>query len=190
MSRHKQSVFPPLSQCIQLTEMVLDASIVFSSCIVERTCGALTVCVMLSFLWIDRIQSILPALVFDPDRFLDGRVQKYLTPNPFIFCPFNAGPRICLGQQVISLCSSNTRNSSAFQFAYHEASFFLVRLLQQFTGFTLEKSENVQPPAEWAACDGLKGTDKVYPGAHLTMYVKVSVFFLDFWNPCDVFFCF
>lgn len=41
-----------------------------------------------------------PALLFDPDRFLDSRVQKYLTPNPFIFLPFNAGPRICLGQQV------------------------------------------------------------------------------------------
>lgn len=40
------------------------------------------------------------ALKFDPDRFLDERVQKYLTPNPFIFLPFNAGPRICLGQQV------------------------------------------------------------------------------------------
>lgn len=37
---------------------------------------------------------------FDPDRFLDDRVAKYLTPNPFIFLPFNAGPRICLGQQV------------------------------------------------------------------------------------------
>jgi len=37
---------------------------------------------------------------FDPDRFIDERLQKYLTPNPFIFCPFNAGPRICLGQQV------------------------------------------------------------------------------------------
>lgn len=41
-----------------------------------------------------------PALKFDPDRFLDARLHKYLTPNPFIFCPFNAGPRICLGQQV------------------------------------------------------------------------------------------
>ena len=40
------------------------------------------------------------ALKFNPDRFLDERVQKYLTPNPFIFLPFNAGPRICLGQQV------------------------------------------------------------------------------------------
>ncbi len=40
------------------------------------------------------------ALEFDPDRFLDGRLHKYLTPNPYIFVPFNAGPRICLGQQV------------------------------------------------------------------------------------------
>ncbi len=40
------------------------------------------------------------ALEFDPDRFLDSRLHKYLTPNPFIFVPFNAGPRICLGQQV------------------------------------------------------------------------------------------
>ena len=37
---------------------------------------------------------------FDPDRFQDERLHKYLTPNPFIFLPFNAGPRICLGQQV------------------------------------------------------------------------------------------
>jgi hypothetical protein len=40
------------------------------------------------------------ALEFDPDRFLDERVKNYLIPNPFIFLPFNAGPRICLGQQV------------------------------------------------------------------------------------------
>lgn len=40
------------------------------------------------------------ALDFDPDRFLDDRLQKYLVPKPYIFLPFNAGPRICLGQQV------------------------------------------------------------------------------------------
>ncbi|KAF8810019.1 cytochrome P450 [Phlegmacium glaucopus] len=96
------------------------------------------------------------ALVFDPDRFLDDRVHKYLIPNPFIFCPFNAGPRICLGQQ----------------FAYHEATFFLIRLLQQFTGFSLDKSENLQPPADWATCDDLRATEKVYPASRLTLYVK------------------
>jgi cytochrome P450 len=44
---------------------------------------------------------VVPAEVFDPDRFIDSRLHKYLIPNPFIFLPFNAGPRICLGQQVI-----------------------------------------------------------------------------------------
>ncbi|KAF8164833.1 cytochrome P450 [Crassisporium funariophilum] len=99
------------------------------------------------------------ALVFDPDRFLDERLHKYLTPNPYIFCPFNAGPRICLGQQ----------------FAYHETSFFLVRLLQQFTGFALApdaQPEWSKPPAKWAECGGRKATEKVAPGIHLTMYAK------------------
>lgn len=49
---------------------------------------------------------------FDPDRFLDERLHKYLTPNPFIFCPFNAGPRICLGQQVRAYNTHIMRNTS------------------------------------------------------------------------------
>ncbi|GJJ09820.1 hypothetical protein Clacol_004044 [Clathrus columnatus] len=32
------------------------------------------------------------AHVFDPDRWLDARVQRYIS-NPFIFVPFNGGPR-------------------------------------------------------------------------------------------------
>ena len=125
------------------------------------------------------------ALVFDPDRFLDERVKKYLTPNPFIFCPFNAGPRICLGQQVYNTNHSfsrsiiNIRNSIFFisQFAYHEATFFLIRLFQQFTGFALDSSANLKTPADWATGDGLKATEKIYPAAHLTMFVRVSVVF-------------
>ncbi|KAF8185157.1 cytochrome P450 [Pholiota molesta] len=95
------------------------------------------------------------ALKFDPDRFLDERLHKYLVPNPYIFSPFNAGPRICLGQQ----------------FAYHQATFFLVRLLQQFTGFALDDS-NAKPPADWAHAPNRKATEKIHILAHLTMYVK------------------
>jgi cytochrome P450 len=99
------------------------------------------------------------ALEFDPDRFIDERLAKYLTPNPFIFCPFNAGPRICLGQQ----------------YAYQEASFFLIRLLQQYSSFSLARDAqpvDSLPPKEWASALGPKGTEKIHPQAHLTMYSK------------------
>ncbi|KAH9858786.1 cytochrome P450 [Lenzites betulinus] len=98
------------------------------------------------------------ALKFDPDRFLDERVQKYLTPNPFIFLPFNAGPRICIGQQ----------------FAYNEASFMLVRLLQQISGieFVPEVApESVVPPG-YTDSPGSDGTDRVWMSSHLTAYAK------------------
>ncbi|KAK0501377.1 cytochrome P450 [Armillaria luteobubalina] len=88
------------------------------------------------------------ALEFDPDRFLDSRLHKYLTPNPFIFVPFNAGPRICLGQQ----------------FAYNESSYYLIRLLQTFSSFKLDKMPGTT-----------KGRDKIMLGFHLTLYAKAGL---------------
>ncbi|PPR07846.1 hypothetical protein CVT24_002991 [Panaeolus cyanescens] len=98
------------------------------------------------------------ALTFDPDRFLDSRLHTYLTPNPYIFCPFNAGPRICLGQQ----------------FAYHEATFFLVKLLQRFAHFRLDETKGVgvRPPETWKGVEGPQGTDRVMPHTTLTMSIK------------------
>ncbi|PBK71210.1 cytochrome P450 [Armillaria solidipes] len=100
------------------------------------------------------------ALEFDPDRFLDSRLQKYLTPNPYIFLPFNAGPRICLGQQ----------------FAYNEASYYLIRLLQNFSSFSLARdaqpAEGI-PPASWTPTPGTtKGRDKIMFGITITIYAK------------------
>ncbi|KAJ7775357.1 cytochrome P450 [Mycena metata] len=100
------------------------------------------------------------ALKFDPDRFLDERLHKYLTANPFIFLPFNAGARICPGQQ----------------FAYHEASFFLVRLLQTFSSIALAPDAQppaARPPAVWQTDDksGWKAHEKIRPRSHLTMFV-------------------
>ena len=132
---------------------------------------------------------IVIALDFDPDRFLDERLQKYLIPNPFIFLPFNAGPRICLGQQVRDLHSFlqsfhpfihpfNFFFDQNKKFAYNESSFFLIRLLQNFSLVSL--SEESQPPDSRApqvwkleAEGGRKSKEKIQPKSHLTMFLKV-----------------
>ncbi|KAH7882562.1 cytochrome P450 [Phlebopus sp. FC_14] len=96
---------------------------------------------------------------FDPDRFLDERLHKYLTPRPCIFMPFSAGPRICLGQQ----------------FAYNEVSFMLIRLLQNFTSISLAPEAHAPetlPPAAWAKAEGRKAKEKVMPVAHLNMHIR------------------
>ncbi|KAF8590882.1 cytochrome P450 [Ramaria rubella] len=97
------------------------------------------------------------ATEFDPNRFLDARLHKYLIPNSYIFLPFNAGPRICLGQQ----------------FAYNEASFMLIRLLQAFDTITLDsraQPPDSRPPASWKLASGTQATDKIWPKSHLTLY--------------------
>ncbi|GJE84276.1 cytochrome P450 pc-3 [Phanerochaete sordida] len=99
------------------------------------------------------------AETFDPTRFLDARVQRHLTPNPFVFLPFNAGPRICLGQQ----------------FAYNEMSFFVIRLLQHFD--RVELREDALPPGAavppaWKGAPGRKGVERFWAKAHLTLYAK------------------
>ncbi|KAF7367013.1 Cytochrome P450 [Mycena sanguinolenta] len=111
-------------------------------------------------LWGPDVDAVPPALRFDPERFIDERLHKYLVPNPFIFLPFNAGPRICLGQQ----------------FAYHEASFILIRILQAFSKIAL--APNAQPPQsrvpdEWKTDDpsGWKRNERVRPNSALTMFV-------------------
>ena len=51
-----------------------------------------------SFLWWHLLLHCIFQL--NPDRFLNALLQKYLSKSPFIFWPFNAGSRICPGQQV------------------------------------------------------------------------------------------
>nr|GAT57937.1 cytochrome P450 [Mycena chlorophos] len=96
---------------------------------------------------------------FDPDRFLDTRLKEYLLTNSFQFLPFNAGPRICLGQQ----------------FAYNEMSFMLVRLLQSFAKFELAEDAlppDARPPVEWRSAQGRKAVERFRPKVHLTMSAK------------------
>lgn len=59
------------------------------------------------------------------------------------------------------------------QFAYNETSFFLVRLLQQFSSVSLATDVQTLPPAEWAKCSGRKAIEKVIIKSHLTIYAHV-----------------
>ncbi len=100
---------------------------------------------------------------FDPDRFIDERLHKYLIPNPYVLLPFNAGPRICMGQQ----------------FAYNEISFMLIRLLQSFDGVTLALDElppASRPPVDWLKAGDRKRMEKIRPKSHLTLYAEVGQF--------------
>ncbi|KAJ6589962.1 cytochrome P450 [Mycena vulgaris] len=93
---------------------------------------------------------------FDPDRFVDERAKRYIS-HPFQFLPFNAGPRICLGQQ----------------FAYNEMSFVLIKLLQNFSSIALDVDAcppQGRVPPEWRGQAGRKGVEQFVPKAHLTMY--------------------
>ncbi|KAJ3891299.1 cytochrome P450 monooxygenase CYP63 [Lentinula edodes] len=97
--------------------------------------------------------------VFDPDRWLEGERLSRFVANPMMFTPFSAGPRICLGQN----------------YAYNEASFFLVRLLQQFDTFSLAPEAQPSgslPPLEWKRRKGRQAEEKIWPAAALTLFVK------------------
>ena len=98
---------------------------------------------------------------FDPGRFLDDRAKQYLAPNPFIFLPFNAGPRICLGQQ----------------FAYNEASTVIARIAQVFEKikFDMDSNPEAKPPADWVNGTGRKATEKVWVRSHITIYANGGV---------------
>ncbi|KAJ7906573.1 cytochrome P450 monooxygenase CYP63 [Mycena leptocephala] len=97
--------------------------------------------------------------VFDPERWLHpDRISKFVS-NPTMYAPFSAGPRICLGQN----------------YAYNEASYFLVRLLQEFDTFTLApefQPAGSIPPPEWKSRKGRQAVEKIWPAAALTLYIK------------------
>ncbi|KAG6833307.1 hypothetical protein H0H87_008939 [Tephrocybe sp. NHM501043] len=106
---------------------------------------------------------------FDPERWLDSERLTRFVKNPSIFGPFSAGPRIYswLKKDGIQCVGQN--------YAYNEASYFLVRLLQKFDRFTL--APEVQPtgslpPREWKERSGRQKVEEVWPAAAMTLYIK------------------
>ena len=61
-------------------------------------------------------------------------------------------------------------------FAYNEMSFFLIRLLQKFSGFQLASDAQPaesQPPARWQGGKGRQAYERIWPASSVTAYVKV-----------------
>ncbi|KAJ7199606.1 cytochrome P450 monooxygenase CYP63 [Mycena pura] len=99
------------------------------------------------------------AAAFDPERWLRPERVAQFVANPTMYAPFSAGPRICLGQN----------------YAYNEASYFLVRLLQEFDTFTLApefQPAGSLPPPEWKSRKGRQAVERIWPAAALTLYIK------------------
>ena len=98
--------------------------------------------------------------LFKPERWADTAAAASYHQN-FQFIPFNAGPRICVGQN----------------FAYNEASFFLCILLSRFN-FTLApeyQPEGSRPLEEWKNVRSELGRvkdEELWPLSSMTMYVK------------------
>ena len=143
---------------------------------------------------------------FDPERWLDYRHKQYVVPNPFIFLPFNAGPRIVSinptrvlqDLKELSLVSRTTVRVqvSGLTLVYgflwmivrllSETSFFLIRLLQRVDVISLApecQPTGSRPPATWAGAAGRKGIEKIWPKAHLTLYsVVCPSIFVNRWD--------
>lgn len=80
--------------------------------------------------------------------------------NPYAFTPFNAGPRICLGQS----------------FALSECAYTIVRLLQTFEGFELDSAK--QPLPKMSSSQHKferEDVERCWPRASLTLYVEVRI---------------
>ncbi|KAJ3969298.1 cytochrome P450 [Lentinula raphanica] len=90
----------------------------------------------------------------------DGDGLERMIQDPFIFLPFHAGPRVCLGQN----------------FALNEASYFLVLLLQRFKSFELAEDsmpEGSSPPLHWRQRkSGRQRYERIWPKSSVTTFVK------------------
>jgi len=101
---------------------------------------------------------------FKPERWLESDRLALFVANPTMYLPFSAGPRVCLGQN----------------YAYNEVTYFVARLLQQFSSFTLaseHQPEGSLPPPEWRERKGRQAMEKVWPSNAFTLYIKGGLWF-------------
>ncbi|KAH6916342.1 cytochrome P450 [Coprinopsis sp. MPI-PUGE-AT-0042] len=126
---------------------------------------------------------------FEPDRFIDDRVKEYLVTNPFIFIPFNAGPRICLGQQI-KLMGGSVKHLQPEALAGYVPSLLLLisfrsnarltpgnggRLLMPFTYFALDRALEVAIGYSTTTRNNVVMTIQL----HLTLGLRASAMLLE-----------
>ncbi|KAF8314508.1 cytochrome P450 monooxygenase CYP63 [Clavulina sp. PMI_390] len=104
------------------------------------------------------------ATEFIPERWIERESVNEITADPFKFIAFNAGPRICLGQN----------------FAYNEASFLVIRILQNFDSFQVRQREDAPagclPPKEWKEKSGHRqAVEEVWPKVAATLYSRGGI---------------
>lgn len=93
---------------------------------------------------------------FNPDRWLSGS-SPFTHPNAFV--PFNAGPRICLGQQL----------------AYIQASYVWARILQLPIRLTRDIHTGVPAPSEWKKTvdnNSRHARETIWPHSDFVLRVK------------------
>jgi len=118
------------------------------------------------------------ACEFDPDRWLREGPKAHVT-HPFAFLPFNGGPRIvCFIIFHLCLAVNSVLQCLGQQFAYHECSYFIVRLLENFQG--IELAEDAQAlescsPIYRSATTERQNLGKCWPRASLTLYISVRI---------------
>ncbi|KAF8314507.1 cytochrome P450 [Clavulina sp. PMI_390] len=104
------------------------------------------------------------AIEFVPERWIERESVDKITADPFKFIAFNAGPRICLGQN----------------FAYNEASFLVIRILQNFESFQIRQREDAPagclPPMEWKEKPGHRqAVEEVWPKVAPTLHSRGGI---------------
>lgn len=121
---------------------------------------------------------------YDPDRWLDARLHQFFLQNPSIFLPFNEGKSCSLWyRKILTPPLLGPRTCLGQQFAYNQASFMLIRLLQRFESVQLAYDAQPawsRPPAQWkefASNGRRKGKEEFWPKTHLFMYSYVSDLF-------------
>jgi hypothetical protein len=119
---------------------------------------------------------------FKPERWLESDRLAQFVANPTMYLPFSAGPRVVRWMPIQAFDAQFVNRSQCLgqNYAYNEVTYFLARLLQQFSSFTLaseHQPEGSLPPPEWKERTGRQAIERIWPSNAFTLYIKVRLTF-------------